>query len=219
MVFAPEQFQTAAAERRYQQMRVRVSQFRDKLGCEVDPGIFELVVLLNLLGFTTQQSCEGHLDHGAPYPWVTIVDAEQEHLFQRHWLTVCEYEEQAKAAGTPEAYDRWLTADIQLRLMIAQCEQQSVLYQHLTTLLETFYAQADTSGPARLLVKRFRSAATYRIEPGFAAVADTLPPSLKASYLARGQAEMHAFTIFLTQQFSLATSQNEEASEIKPSTL
>ncbi len=215
MVFAPEQFQTAEAEQRYQQMRIRVSQFRDKLGCEVDPGIFETVVLLNLLGFTTQQSCEGHLDHGAPYPWVTIIDAEQERLFQRHWLAVCEHEEQAKASGAQEAFDRWLTADVHMRLMIAHCEQQSALYQHLTTLLETFYTQASPSGPARLLVKRFRSAATYRIEPGFAAVVDTLPPALKASYLERGRAEMYAFTAFLTHQFSVSATSDEEAKETR----
>ena len=39
------------------------------------------------------------------------------------------------------------------------------------------------------------------------------------SYLARGQAEMHAFTVFLTQQFSISTNQSEETRETDPSTL
>ncbi len=200
MVFAPNSFQTLEAEQRYQEMHVRVSQFQDNLGGEVDEGIFETVVMLNLAGFTTHQSCEGHLDHGLPYPWVTVIDVEQDRLFTRQWLEVCELEEQAKEAGTQEAYDRWLATDVQLRLIIVRCEQDSTLHQRLTDLLDTFYAHASTPGPVRLVVKRFRSTATYRIEPGFAALAEELPASFKADYLERGQMEMQAFTAFLKQR-------------------
>lgn len=44
----------------------------DRLGQPIDHGIFDTVVALNILGIPTHQSCEGHLTHGAPYPWVDI---------------------------------------------------------------------------------------------------------------------------------------------------
>jgi hypothetical protein len=44
----------------------------DRLGRPIDDGIFNTVVALNVLGISTRMSCEGHLDHGLPYPWVGI---------------------------------------------------------------------------------------------------------------------------------------------------
>jgi hypothetical protein len=42
----------------------------DKLGKEIDTGILDTVVVLNMVGATTTASCEGHLDWGLPFPWV-----------------------------------------------------------------------------------------------------------------------------------------------------
>jgi hypothetical protein len=44
----------------------------DKLGKKIDGGIFETVVTLNLLGILTTQSCEGHINWGLPYPWISV---------------------------------------------------------------------------------------------------------------------------------------------------
>ncbi|MFL5702321.1 MAG: hypothetical protein ACJ8AG_05760 [Ktedonobacteraceae bacterium] len=44
----------------------------DRLGRPIDDGIFKTVVALNVLGISTRMSCEGHLDHGLPYPWADI---------------------------------------------------------------------------------------------------------------------------------------------------
>lgn len=180
-----------------------VQSFTDQLGMLVDEGIFETVVALNLAGITTFQSCEGHLDHGAPYPWVTVIDEEQERLFNRRWLAVCQLEEQAKEAGTQEAYDRYLAADVQLRLVIARSEQESPLYRRLTSLLDTFYQHSVTPDPSRLVVRRFKSSGRYRIEPGFAEALESIPETLKGHYLARGQAEMQMFTSSLKRQWQL----------------
>lgn len=52
-----------------------VDRVKDALGKGVDPGIRETVAVLNLLGFRTRQSCEGHVDErgfGLPSPWVDI---------------------------------------------------------------------------------------------------------------------------------------------------
>lgn len=44
----------------------------DALGHEIENGIKETVATLQLLGFPTTGSCEGHSDWGLPYPWVDI---------------------------------------------------------------------------------------------------------------------------------------------------
>ena len=174
-----------------------VEEFTDRLGMPIDSGIFETVVVFNLLEFCTFQSCEGHLDHGSPYPWVTVVDTERRRLFTRHWLQVCELEEQAKAAGTTEAYNRYLSADIHLRILRTQWETEDTLIDQLTKLLDTFYAdQPEQTSPSRLLLKRFEPG-TCRIAPGFSSHVEDLPEHFKAIYLAHGQAEMQAFTHYL----------------------
>ena len=57
----------------------KFSHVTDKLGKHMDKGILDTVVALNVLGFDTDQSCEGHLDHGLPYPWVDIRHTAEEH--------------------------------------------------------------------------------------------------------------------------------------------
>ncbi len=60
----------------------KFSHVTDKLGEPIDKGIFDTVVALNILGFVTRQSCEGHLDHGLPYPWVDVTNKKDD-LFLR----------------------------------------------------------------------------------------------------------------------------------------
>lgn len=55
-----ESISAQTPEHGYQEMHARVATFTDKLGTPIDPGIFETVVALNLLGLHTLQSCEGH---------------------------------------------------------------------------------------------------------------------------------------------------------------
>ncbi len=44
----------------------------DSLGKEIDPGIIQAVVGLNAVGIRTIASCEGHVGHGKPYPWIDV---------------------------------------------------------------------------------------------------------------------------------------------------
>lgn len=44
----------------------------DNTGEHIDKKIRHIVVALRFAGFNTAASCEGHLDHGFPYPWVDI---------------------------------------------------------------------------------------------------------------------------------------------------
>jgi hypothetical protein len=179
-----------------------VEQFTDRLGATIDEGIFETVVVFNLLGFRTFQSCEGHLDHGAPYPWVDVIDSER---FNRHttlWIHVCELEEQAKEAKTAETYDQYLSADTSLHALSARWEVEDSLLKRLIDQLDAFYVDQQEQNPARLLVKR-REPGMYRIAPGFSISAKEIPDFLKAGYLARGQAQMKSFTRCLKRQWQL----------------
>ncbi|HEY1351171.1 MAG TPA: hypothetical protein VGF67_16245 [Ktedonobacteraceae bacterium] len=63
----------------------KFSSVTDKLGKEIDRGIFETVVALNLLGVSTIASCEGHLNWGVPYPWIDIeATIEQKYLLHQY---------------------------------------------------------------------------------------------------------------------------------------
>jgi hypothetical protein len=63
---------------RWIEVSEKFSRVTDKLGTPIDDGIFDTVVALNILGFVTSMSCEGHLDHGLPYPWVDVTNKKDD---------------------------------------------------------------------------------------------------------------------------------------------
>lgn len=199
MVSTPFQQESTAQKERYEQMRDRVAGFTDALGKTVDPGIFETVIYFNLFGIQTWQSCEGHLDHGHPYPWITLIDDERSRQFNRIWRHVCSLEEQARTSRTAETFEQYLAAESNLRILVAGWESQDACFTHIISLLESFYADRETNA-ARLIVKRLQPG-MYRLEPGFSRVAAEIPAEIKAGYLERGQAEMRALTSYLQQRF------------------
>lgn len=171
-----------------------VKQFTDRLGTPIDEGIFETVVVLNLLGLRTFQSCEGHLTHGCAYPWVSLVDPSLSGRFVRRWQTVCQLEEQAKAAGTVEAYDSYLAEHAHLQIEMTRWEDP--LSHHIQMLLESFYTEDRQYSPPRLIVIKHHPG-MLRLEPFFASHLKSASELLNSAYLTRGQAEMEAFTNYL----------------------
>lgn len=67
-------------EQLWQDMAGRISRITDKLGMPIDPGIMDTVIVLNLLGIVTVQSCEGHIDHGIAAPWIFFTTSGIEEL-------------------------------------------------------------------------------------------------------------------------------------------
>jgi hypothetical protein len=65
-------------EKHWEEMTKKVDSITDGLGLKIDAGIKKTVIVLNLLGFTTKASCEGHLDEGLAYPWVDFETENQE---------------------------------------------------------------------------------------------------------------------------------------------
>jgi hypothetical protein len=200
-------------EQRYQEIYERVSTFTDKLGTPLDPGIVETVVALNLLGLQTFQSCEGHLDHGCPYPWVTVLNQEHSSRYVRKWQQVCALEEEAQQAGTEQAYDRYLAANVALRLCLREWKSDDTLFHRLTALLDAFYGMVRDRAPSasRLMVLRIHPG-MCRIEPGWSSFAKELPEPLKERYLAYSQLEMQHFSAYLVGKWQQeqATSPEEK---------
>lgn len=54
----------------------------DKLGLGIDAGVEHPVAAMRVLGVRTTQSCEGHEDHGLPYPWIDVEPEDLPYLQQ-----------------------------------------------------------------------------------------------------------------------------------------
>jgi len=70
--------------RTHKEVTEEVERLGDELTVPVDEGIKKLVIALRMHNFPTSGSCEGHLEHALPYPWVDIDAPEQE---ENAWLT------------------------------------------------------------------------------------------------------------------------------------
>lgn len=62
----------ADKKERWEAMEKEVNTWGDTFDMGVEPHIKKIVIVLNLLGFTTIQSCEGHMNQAFAYPWVRI---------------------------------------------------------------------------------------------------------------------------------------------------
>ena len=124
----------------WQDMEKEVSTWGDALGLGIDPGIKKMVVVLNLLNFKTQQSCEGHSNWGRPYPWVRINvmtpelnDLLNEHTKILNFITEQERKIQAKH---PE-----LTSGEAMRKELPQ--NQAICFQNCYLWLEQYWQWLD----------------------------------------------------------------------------
>ena len=57
---------------RYKKINEKSKIIIDGLGCKIDDGIRELIVLLNYNNIGTTQSCWGHKNWGEKFPWFDI---------------------------------------------------------------------------------------------------------------------------------------------------
>ncbi|MDQ2902785.1 MAG: hypothetical protein M3Y81_04435 [Chloroflexota bacterium] len=161
----------------------------DRLGCSIDEGILEIVVALNLLGFPTCQSCEGHLDDGLPYPWVDLETDE--------FPTFRQMLEDASREGLSAAEREAKGA--QLVVEAGALPTRGVLYARLEELLCTYYHQHPTIPEERRLVIHWSSPILFRLMPLCGYEAYDWDDATRAQQLSRTQAEMQAFAAFLKQ--------------------
>jgi hypothetical protein len=148
----------------------------------IDKGILETVVALNALDIPTSGSCEGHLDHGLPYPWV---DIESENTIQ----LMSRYRELTRLEdrNTPEA--RELRASIE--------RQRKVEGLKVFEYLIAFY-QVQRVDLARLIIVRGLGMECTRIQSQGGEFLELLvTEDEKERKLHDYQEEMRRFTTFL----------------------
>ena len=161
----------------------------DGMGCPIDEGIFETVVVFHLLGVPTCQSCEGHLHEGLPYPWVDFETDEFPHF------------KQALEEASREGLSQHEREERGARLVeIAQAlPSRGVLYAHIEELLDRYYQQHPTIPEERRLMLHWASPILFRLMPCCGYEADAREQGTHASQLAYARADMQAFTAFLKQ--------------------
>ncbi|HEU5383148.1 MAG TPA: hypothetical protein VFV38_47720 [Ktedonobacteraceae bacterium] len=164
----------------------------DRLGCPIDEGILETVIALNLLGFPTAQSCEGHLDRKYPSPWIDFFIEDCPEWYNQAQAESCR--EGLSAEEEEAAVDR-------LMALVDEYHHKDHLYTRLSALLDAFYEVRTDSPEDWRIILHCIHPGYYRMIPDCGYTADEWPQHERAENLARAQAEMQAFTVFLKQRF------------------
>ncbi len=180
-------------EQQWQTMATHVAQMKDKLGRGIDPGIFETVIVLNLLGIPTTQSCEGHLDRAAGAPWVDIGDTRTESRSREaESLFRVALDAQQQHTQSPEEMHQ---AEVEvMRIQLA-------IRHKLMSYLAAFYEHRSTPYDVRLVMQAHGATGRCRLESQGADFQDIAPLEVRQKKLTEYQEEMRAFTAFLREQY------------------
>jgi hypothetical protein len=190
----------------WQEAEAILARVTDQMGQRIDAGILAPVVGLNLLGFRTSASCEGHLSWGCPYPWIEFYQD----------VADPDYEQAVEIASRPDLTPQdQLTARNQLEAHLTRFVQHDSLYQALGALLADYLATKPARNPEgnqmTILLAPF-APSRYRLlaaEPSWWQRWDErermeqtdwweqIPLHERQSKLLCAQAEMAAFAAFL----------------------
>lgn len=184
-----------AKEQRWQEMAAWVEKITDGLGMPVDSGIKETVIVLNLLGFPTAMSCEGHADRGVSGPWVDMKSKDLEALeeqWQQAILTAQAAHEEKRPL--PEGHYKTLRA-AKKKLDTPVLHLASGLMAYLIT----FYAARVAPHNLRLVLKEY--VAGFRLECHGTFLQEVVEPPQREAKLREYQDEMRAFTAFLKERY------------------
>ncbi len=170
----------------------------DGNGMPIDPGILETCVILNLLDFRTEMSCEGHLDHGLPYPWVRIISVDAEASYEQ--ATAC-----TKRSGIlgqePASYEE----AVQQQALLDEAGMWREQAWHalacegsrLFAYLHQFYETHPTSQDRQLVLITDVSLGYLQIASQGGPLLLAMPAGSRAPLFSAYQQEMQAFTAFL----------------------
>jgi len=176
--------QDLAKEQKLEEIRNKFKRTTDSMELEIDPGIFEIVVLLNALDFPTSQSCEGHLEESqkrkpTKAPWVEI------------------YPE------VPEE-EKWFENE-KLR---SQIEKESLGYKkRILGYLQEFYQDRQISFDAMIGIKGIGYG--FRLQSMGTEIMDLLPKEEQAEKQKLYREEMQKFTQFLKEKYLKGETENE----------
>jgi hypothetical protein len=152
--------------------------------------------ILLLLGFTTEQSWEGHMDHGKCAPWVTLLSTTREIYDEVAQLYQQGDALRAKALKE-EAYALYQQAE-EMRKRADTLHAQEI--QKLLSYLHSFYRDRSVAYDCRLIIYS-DIPSTSTLESRGASFQIALPSTQREQKLLEYQQEMRAFTIFLKKAF------------------
>lgn len=135
-------------QQQWDKLAEEVDSWGDGLGYSIDQGIKDTVIVLNVLGFTTRQSCEGHLDHGDVSPWIDFTLNQPEVLALQNQVSEfarVELKEQFQALKIKHPH-----LSIDERLQTQEGEYLKIKYEKFSCLL-SFYQQEAKKELAPLL--------------------------------------------------------------------
>jgi len=186
-------------ETQWSEIADRASRITDKLGMPIDQGILDTVIVLNALGITTKQSCEGHVDRGVCAPWIFFTTPGIDELNKQ----VFQAQEKAIQASKERKYTNAELHQLfepvhQLRYQADSKHAED--QQKVIALLNTFYADRHISQDKRLIVYS-RTPGTSALESQGARCQYIDSPEVRALKLREYQEEMLAFTAFLKAIF------------------
>lgn len=174
----------------WEEAEIFAGRLTDQSECPIDAGIVKVVAALNLLGFCTSQSCEGHLDEGLPYPWIDFTTGACPAWYEQAQKDACCEGQSAEAT---------MAAIGRLMDLVAAYHQEDHLYTRLVALLERFYASRTDCPEKWRLIPHCIHPGYYRMCSGYGYAADEWPANARAENLARAQGEMQRFAEWLRE--------------------
>lgn len=183
----------------------------DSIGRPIDSGILETVIALNILGITTNQSCEGHLDHGRPYPWITFITPAAVKLAKQSAAAFTQAiqkkeQEHCQDDVLQPIYDKANQLKLQAERLHA-LDQQKIL-DHLIAFYSVRHAPFDCQ-----LIIYTRVSGTSRLESQGAATIISQSPEIQQQKLKMYREEMLAFTAFLKNVYFEDGTSNKQATK------
>jgi hypothetical protein len=184
-------------EQCWQEMAARVDKITDRLGKPVDEGIKETVIILNLLGFPTSMSCEGHAERAVGGPWVDMrpegVEALKEKWKQAERACQAAEEKKRSPKEMEGFYQTLREARKELETPVLQ------LAGRLMPYLVEFYQERMVSHDRRLVLHDFFAA--FRLQSHGVFLQGIADVAQREAKLLEYQEEMRAFTAFLKAHY------------------
>jgi hypothetical protein len=193
-----------------------VDTIADKIGHPIDSNIKETVVAFNCHGMKTDGSCEGHLDHGLPYPWVDIESPSEELMLKEFPTYRSDFEAwHSRKYGSVEAGKK-ADPDLYKKLIEIENYSEKIKIEDkiiLNTLLNEFYLIHKPYSDNSKISAHERASNGFRIELSesrglgldnwkkYDDEMAKLSPDEKENYLKNNQSEMKEFTEFLKKKF------------------
>ncbi len=172
--------QQHAAERMQRQMQLdtyakEAHEVKDRLGKTLDAGILDTVIALRACDIPTTQSCEGHIDHGHPAPWVHVRAPDEPPMIENEMdaLTTIKTTygidvEQIKESQSQHIMDEFLhlVRDGQSDEWKAWMSKNMLLQKQVQDLLETYASKVGNDVAKQITIHSSTIGGDFRIVAG-----------------------------------------------------